>query len=61
MHQFYGRVLLAAGIGFALLGAYPFCASGFGSRESIMLVVESCVFAYLLTRTGYRMSKGERF
>jgi len=61
MHRFYGFVLLVAGIGFMLLGAYPFFTSGFGSRGSILLVAESCVFACLLTRTGYRMSKGECF
>jgi hypothetical protein len=59
MHQFYGYVLLVAGIGFFLLGVYPFIASGFGSLESIMFVAESGVFACLLTRTGYRMSKGK--
>jgi len=58
MHRFYGFVLLVAGIGFVLLGAYPFFTSGFGSRESVLLVAESCAFACLLTRAGYRMSKG---
>jgi hypothetical protein len=61
MHRFYGFVLLFAGIGFMLLGAYPMYTSGLGSWQSILLVAEPCVFGYLLTRTGYKMSKGERF
>jgi hypothetical protein len=61
MHRFYGFVLLAAGIGFMLLGVYPLYTNGAGSWESMLLTAEACVFGYLLTRTGYRMSRGERF
>jgi hypothetical protein len=61
MHRFYGFVLLVAGIGFFLLGAYPLYTSGLGSWQNMLLIAEPCVFGYLLTRTGYRMSKGESF
>ena len=60
MHRFYGFVLFVAGMGFMLLGTYPLYTSGFGSWGSMLLVAEHCLFGSLLTRAGYRMSKGER-
>ena len=61
MHRFYGFVLLVAGMGFMLLGAYPLHTGGLGSWKGMLLIVEAGVFGYLLIRAGYRMSKGEQF
>ena len=65
MHRVYGIVLFVAGIGFLLLGAYllytGYMSSGLVNWQNILFAAGICIFGYLLTIAGYRMSSGERF
>ena len=65
MHRVYGIVLFVAGIGFLLLGAYllytGYMSSGLVNWQNMLFAAGSCIFGYLLTIAGYRMSSGERF
>ena len=61
MHRIYGLVLLVAGIGFVLLNAYLLYTRSLWSWEDMLIVAGICLFGYLLTITGYRMSRGDRF
>ena len=65
MHRVYGIVLFVAGIGFLLLGAYllytGYMSSGLVNWQNMLFAAGICIFGYLLTIAGYRMSSGERF
>jgi hypothetical protein len=65
MHRVYGIVLFVAGIGFLLLGAYllytGYVSSGLVNWQNTLFAAGICIFGYLLTVAGYRMSSGERF
>jgi hypothetical protein len=61
MHQVYGLVMFLAGIGFILLGAYLLYVGGLLGWEDMLIVAGICLFGYMLTLTGYRMSRGDRF
>ncbi|GEM_PF-768804 len=65
MHRVYGIVLFVAGIGFLLLGAYllytGYMSSGLVNWQNTLFAAGICIFGYLLTIAGYRMSSGERF
>lgn len=59
--QVYGLVMFLAGIGFILLGAYLLYVGGLLGWEDMLVVGGICLFGYMLTITGYRMSRGDRF
>lgn len=61
VQQVYGLVIFLAGVGFILLGAYLLYISGVLSGEDMLIVAGICLFGYMLTITGYRMSRGDRF
>jgi hypothetical protein len=61
MHQVYGLVMFLAGVGFILLGAYLLYVGGLLGWEDMLIVAGICLFGYMLTITGYRMSRGDRF
>jgi hypothetical protein len=65
MHRIYGIVLFAAGIGFLLLGAYllytEYMSSSLVDWQNTLFAAGVCIFGYLLTVAGYRMSREERF
>ncbi len=64
MHRFYGLVLFVAGGGFLLVGAhllYTGSVEGLIDWQKMLLPAGGCVFGYLLTIAGYRMSAGDRF
>ena len=65
MHRVYGIVLFVAGIGFLLLGGYllytGYMSSGLVNWQNMLFAAGACIFGYLLTIAGYRMSSGERF
>jgi len=64
MHRVYGIVLFVAGIGFLLLGGYllytGYMSSGLVNWQNMLFAAGACIFGYLLTIAGYRMSSGER-
>ena len=60
IHQVYGLVLFLVGIGFILLGAYLLYTSGLLGWEDMLILAGMCLFGYLLTTTGYRMSREDR-
>ena len=64
MHRFYGLVLFVAGGGFLLVGAYLLYTGSVGGLmdwQKMLLPAGGCLFGYLLTIAGYRMSAGDRF
>jgi hypothetical protein len=64
MHKIYGFVLFIAGTGFLIFGAYLLYTEYGGSPldwQRLLLAAGVCLFGYLLSITGYRMSSGERF
>ena len=64
MHRVYGIVLFIAGVAFLLLGAYLLYTGYMGgivNWENMLFAAGVCIFGYLLTIAGYRMSSGERF
>ena len=60
-NQVYGLVMFLAGIGFISLGAYLLYMVGLLGWEDMFIVGGICLFGYMLTITGYRMSRGDRF
>lgn len=64
MHRVYGIVLFIAGAAFLLLGAYLLYTGYMGGLvnwQNMLFAAGVCIFGYLLTIAGYRMSSGERF
>jgi hypothetical protein len=64
MHRIYGIVLFVAGVGFLLLGAYLLYTRYMSTVldwQNMLFAAGVCLFGYLLTIAGYRMSSGERF
>jgi len=66
MHRIYGIVLFVAGVGFLVMGGYLIYTGYMESRlfldwQNILFAAGVCVFGYLLTIAGYRMSREERF
>ena len=61
LNQVYGLVMFLAGVGFILLGAYLLYVGSLLGWEDMLIVAGICLFGYLLTTTGYRMSRGDRF
>jgi hypothetical protein len=61
LHQIYGLVMFLAGVGFILLGAYLLYVGGLLGWEDMLIVAGICLLGYMLTITGYRMSRGDRF
>jgi hypothetical protein len=61
IHQVYGLVMFLVGVGFILLGAYLLYVGGLLGWEDMLIVAGMCLFGYMLTITGYRMSRGDRF
>jgi len=64
MHRIYGIVMFAAGVGFLLLGGYLLYTGYMASVmdwQNMLFAAGVCLFGYLLTMAGYRMSGGERF
>ncbi len=60
-NQVYGLVMFLAGVGFILLGAYLLYIGGLLGWEDMLIIGGICLFGYMLTITGYRMSRGDRF
>jgi hypothetical protein len=64
MHRIYGIVLFIAGIGFLFFGAYllytGYMGSGVVDWQNMLFAGGVCLFGYLLTIAGYRMSREER-
>ena len=62
MHRFYGLVLFVAGGGFLLVGAcLLYYVGGLVDWQKMLFPAGGCLFGYLLTIAGYRMSSEERF
>jgi hypothetical protein len=61
LSQLYGFVMFLAGVGFILLGAYLLYVSSLLGWEEMLVVGGMCLFGYMLTISGYRMSRGDRF
>jgi hypothetical protein len=61
LNQIYGLAVFLAGIGFILLGAYLLYVVGTMDWEDMLIIGGLCLFGYVLTTTGYRMSRGGRF
>jgi hypothetical protein len=61
LNQVYGLVMFLAGVGFILLGAYLLYIRGLLGWEDMLIVAGICLFGYMLSITGYRMSRGDRF
>ena len=64
MHRFYGLALFLVGGGYLFVGAYLLYAAYVGGLvdwQHILVSAGGCVFGYLLTIAGYRMSMGDRF
>ena len=63
MHRFYGLVLFVVGGGFLLVGAYLLYTGYVGDLvdwQKALFPAGGCLFGYLLTIAGYRMSAGDR-
>ena len=60
IQQAYGFVMFLAGVGFILLGAYLLYVGGLLDWQDMLIVGGICLFGYMLTITGYRMSREER-
>jgi hypothetical protein len=61
IQQIYGLVIFLTGIGYILLGAYLLYIGGLLGWEEMLIVAGICLFGYMLTISGYRMSRGDRF
>ena len=61
LNQVYGLVVFLAGIGFILMGAYLLFVVGISGWEDMLIIGGICLFGYMLTTTGYKMSSGGRF
>jgi len=61
LSQIYGLVVFLVGIGFIVMGAYFLFVVGTLGWEDMLIIGGMCLFGYLLTITGYRMSTGGRF
>lgn len=64
MHRIYGIVLFVAGVGFLLMGGYLLYTrymSPILDWQNMLFAAGVCMFGYLLTMAGYRMSSGDRF
>ncbi len=64
MHRVYGIVMFVAGLGFLLLGAYLLYTGYMNSPlnwQNMSFAAAVCIFGYLLSVAGYRMSREERF
>jgi hypothetical protein len=64
MNRFYGLVLFLVGGGFLLASAYLLYTgymAGLVDWQNISYSAVGCLFGYLLTIAGYRMSSGDRF
>jgi divalent metal cation (Fe/Co/Zn/Cd) transporter len=64
MHRVYGIVLFIAGTAFLLLGGYllytGYMSNGAENWQNILFAAGVCLFGYLLSIAGYRMSREER-
>ncbi len=64
MHRVYGIVMFIAGIGVLILGAY-LLYTGYLVKpmdwQNMLFAAGVCIFGYLLSIAGYRMSREERF
>jgi len=64
MYRLYGLVLFVAGGGFLLVGAYLLYTGYMGGTvdiQNLLFPFGGCLFGYLLTIAGYRMSIHDRF
>jgi len=61
IQQVYGLVVFLVGIGFISLGAYLLYTGSVLNWVNMLIVAGICLFGYMLTITGYRMSRGDRF
>lgn len=61
LNQIYGLVVFLVGIGFIAIGAYLLFVVGTVGWEDMLIIGGMCLFGYLLTTTGYKMSGGGRF
>ena len=66
MHQIFSIVLFVAGIVFLVMGGYLLYTGYMDGRlfldwQNLVFSAGICLFGYLLTITGYRMSREERF
>ena len=61
LNQIYGLVVFLVGIGFILMGAYFLFVVGTLGWQDMLIIGGMCLFGYLLTTTGYKMSTGGRF
>lgn len=64
MHRIFGIVLFAAGMGFLVMGGYLLYTGYMDSRllldwQNMLFAAGICLFGYLLTVAGYRMSSEE--
>jgi hypothetical protein len=64
MHRIFGIVLFVAGMGFLVLGGYLLYTRFMESRlvlnwQNMVFAAGVCLFGYLLTVAGYRMSREE--
>jgi len=63
VHRVYGIIMFLLGIGFLLFGGYLLyieCISQLLEWQRLLLAAGVCLFGYLLSVAGYRMSGGER-
>jgi len=61
IQQVCGLVMFLVGVGFISLGAYLLYTGGVLNWVNMLIVAGICLFGYMLTITGYRMSRGDRF
>ena len=64
MHRIFGIVMFVTGIGFLLMGGYLLYTEYMDNRllvdwEDMLFAAGICLFGYLLTVAGYRMSSEE--
>jgi len=64
MHRIFGIVLFVTGMGFLVMGGYLLYTGYMASRllmdwQSILFAAGICLFGYVLTVAGYRMSSEE--
>ena len=64
MHRIFGIVLFVAGMGFLVMGGYLLYTEYMANRllldwQNILFAAGICLFGYLLTVAGYRMSSEE--
>jgi hypothetical protein len=64
MHRIFGIIMFVAGVGFLVLGAYLLYVGYMTNPinwQNLLFAAAVCIFGYLLTIAGYRMSREERF